>query len=103
MQARVRLSCSDSLIYTGLHSFRRHATLPPRVRRDIRFEFECSYFEHVVISNLSIDFLSFFGSIFCTKELYNPGLHFFLVVMPPHRQPSKYSRNAREDCFHYCS
>jgi len=33
MQARVRLSCSDSLIYTGLHTFRRHAS-PPQVASD---------------------------------------------------------------------
>jgi len=29
MQARVRLSCSDGLVYTGRHTFRRHAS-PPR-------------------------------------------------------------------------
>ena len=29
IQARVRLSCSDCLIYTGRHTFRRHAS-PPR-------------------------------------------------------------------------
>jgi len=28
MQARVRLTCSDSLIYTGRHTFRRHASPP---------------------------------------------------------------------------
>jgi len=33
MQARVRLSYSDSLIYTGLHTFRRHAS-PPRAAAD---------------------------------------------------------------------
>ena len=33
MQARVRLSCSDSLIYTGQHTFRRHAS-PPRAAAD---------------------------------------------------------------------
>jgi len=33
MQARVRLSCSNSLIYTGLHTFRRHAS-PPRAAAD---------------------------------------------------------------------
>jgi len=31
MQDRVRLGCSDSLIYTGLHTFRRHASLPRAV------------------------------------------------------------------------
>ena len=30
---KVRLSCSDSLIYTGLHTFRRHAS-PPRAPAD---------------------------------------------------------------------
>ena len=33
IQARVRLNCSDSLIYTGLHTFRRH-TSPPRAAAD---------------------------------------------------------------------
>ena len=33
MQARVRLSCSDSLICTGLHTFRRHAS-PPQEASD---------------------------------------------------------------------
>jgi len=33
MEARVRLSCSDSLIYTRLHTVRRHAS-PPRAAVD---------------------------------------------------------------------
>jgi len=33
MQARVRLSCSNNLIYTGLHTFWRHAS-PPRAAAD---------------------------------------------------------------------
>jgi len=36
VQARVRLSCSDSLIYTGRHTFRRHAS-PPRAAADGRW------------------------------------------------------------------
>jgi len=32
MQARLRLSCSNRLIYTGHHTFRRHAS-PPQYRR----------------------------------------------------------------------
>jgi len=28
VQARDRLSCSDSVIYTGYHAFRRHASTP---------------------------------------------------------------------------
>jgi len=33
MQARVKPSCSDGLIYTGRHAFRRHAS-PPRAGAD---------------------------------------------------------------------
>jgi len=33
MKARVRLSCSNSLIYTGHHKFRRHASSPRAAAR----------------------------------------------------------------------
>jgi len=72
---RVRLSCSNRLIYTGHHTFRRHATHPRAAADGV---------DSTLVRSPIEDFSQkISGKILLAGPLRDDSFSFF-VVMPPH-------------------